>query len=261
MRRVLTIVLAALLVSGCGQAETPEASATQTASAPAASEAPSATPSPAAAPAQAPTPTPEPTAQWDVDSAASLQVIVNKLRPMNPAEFAPQLVPVSTENEDGAEVVRPELDAALTEMDAAMRAAIGEGTFVTSSYRSYALQAQYYQNAIDKYGQQAADTTSARPGHSEHQTGLAIDLQSTSRQCRLDHCFGETEAGRWIAEHAWEFGFVVRYPQGADAVTGYAWEPWHLRFVGTDVTTAMREEGVDTLEEFFGLEPAPGYAS
>ncbi len=256
------MVLAALLVSGCGQAETPgatvDASESPTASARAAEPA-SAAPSPT--PAATAEPTPEPTARWDVDSAASLQVIVNKLRPMDPADFAPQLVPVSTENEDGAEVVRPELDAALTEMDAAMRAAIGEGTFVTSSYRSYGLQAQYYQNAIDRYGQQAADTTSARPGHSEHQTGLAIDLQSTSRECRLDHCFGETEAGRWIAQHAWEFGFVLRYPPGADAVTGYAWEPWHLRFVGTDVTTAMHEHGTVTLEEFFGLAPAPEYAS
>lgn len=259
-------MLAALLVSGCGQATTPQATVDPTptasvpgASAPAATEEPSAAPSAAAAPT--PDPAPAPAAQWDVDSAASLQVIVNKLRPMNPAEFAPELLAVSTENEDGAEVVRPELDAALTEMDAAMRAAIGEGTFVTSSYRSYALQAQYYQNAINSYGQQAADTTSARPGHSEHQTGLAIDLQSTARECRLNHCFGETEAGRWIAQHAWEFGFVVRYPQGSDAVTGYAWEPWHLRFVGTDVATAMHEQGVVTLEEFFGLEPAPGYAS
>lgn len=260
---MLAIAFAALLVSGCGQAATPEPTPSGSwAPAPSiapASEEPSAAPTPTAAPP--PEQTPEPAPQWDVDSAASLQVIVNKLRPMDPAEFAPQLVPVSTENEEGAEMVRPELDGALTQMDAAMRAAIGEGTFVTSSYRSYGLQAQYYQNAIDRYGQQAADTTSARPGHSEHQTGLAIDLQSTARECRLDHCFGETEAGRWIAQHAWQFGFVVRYPQGADAVTGYAWEPWHLRFIGTDVTTAMHEQGVGTLEEFFGLEPAPEYAS
>lgn len=251
-------MVAVLVVSGCAQAETPAPTpdAPETAS-------PSAPVVEAATPVSTPTaaPAPEPDAQWDVDSAASVQVIVNKLRPMQPAEFAPELVPVSTENEEGAERVRPELDAALTELDAAMRAAIGEGTFVTSSYRSYSLQAQYYQNAISSYGQQAADTTSARPGHSEHQTGLAIDLQSTARLCRLDHCFGDTEAGRWIAGHAWEHGFVVRYPQGADAVTGYAWEPWHLRFVGVEVTTAMHERAIATLEEFFGLEPAPGYAS
>ncbi|MFA4842114.1 MAG: M15 family metallopeptidase, partial [Agrococcus sp.] len=208
------------------------------------------------------TPAPEqsaPAPEWDVATASSLQVVVNKLRPMDPPDFAPELVPVSTAQE-GGELVRPELDAALAELDAAMRASIGEGTFVTSSYRSFALQAQYYQDAIDRSGRAAADTTSARPGHSEHQTGLAIDLMSTAKQCRLDRCFGETAAGRWIAEHAWEFGFVVRYPQGADALTGYAWEPWHLRYVGAGVSTAMQEQGARTLEEHFSLEPAPDYA-
>ena len=209
----------------------------------------------------APTRTPAPAEIWDVDSAESLQVVVNKRRPMDPADFAPELVTVSTGNEDGAEVVRPELDAALTALDAAMRAAIGEGTFVTSSYRSYDLQATYYRQAVARFGQQGADTTSARPGHSEHQTGLAIDLMSTSMQCRLAHCFGDTEAGRWIAAHAWEHGFVVRYPEGSDAVTGYAWEPWHLRYVGPEVSSAMHEQGIATLEEFFRLPPAPDYAS
>lgn len=250
----MAIAVLALLLSGCAEAVTPEPTSSAPASPTASAPVESATPTPT------PEPTPEPSERWDVDAASSRQVIVNKLRPMSPAEFAPELVPVSTA-EEGGELVQPALDAALTEMDAAMRAAIGEGTFVTSSYRSYALQAQYYQNAIDAYGQAGADTTSARPGHSEHQTGLAIDLMSTSLECRLDHCFGETEAGRWIAEHAWEHGFVVRYPQGADAVTGYAWEPWHLRYVGTDVTSLMHEQGIATLEELFGLPPAPDYAS
>lgn len=252
----MAIAALALLLSGCAEAVTPEPTSSATASPTASAPVESATPTPT----PTPEPTPEPSERWDIDAASSLQVIVNKLRPMSPAEFAPELVPVSTA-EEGGELVQPALDAALTEMDAAMRAAIGEGTFVTSSYRSYALQAQYYQNAIDAYGQVGADTTSARPGHSEHQTGLAIDLMSTSLECRLDRCFGETEAGRWIAEHAWEHGFVVRYPQGADAVTGYAWEPWHLRYVGTDVTSLMHEQGIATLEELFGLPPAPDYAS
>ncbi len=258
----MAALAAALMVSGCATVATPEptrppaspAASAPTASAPA--ESASASPSesgPATAEPEQPAP------EWDVSTASSLQVVVNKLRPMDPPDFAPELVPVSTAQE-GGEVVRPELDAALAELDAAMRAEVGEGTFVTSSYRSFALQAQYYQNAIASFGQAAADTTSARPGHSEHQTGLAIDLMSTAKQCRLDHCFGETAAGRWIAEHAWEFGFVVRYPEGADAVTGYAWEPWHLRFVGAEVSTAMHEQGTRTLEEHFGLEPAPAYA-
>lgn len=260
------VLMLAGLVSGCAQPD-PGTTDHGASPAPTASD-PAATTPTASQPADTaePAPTTEaplaPSDRWDIDSAASLQSIVNKLRPMQPAEYAPELVDVSTEQE-GGEVVRPELDAALTELDAAMRAAIGEGTYVTSSYRSYDLQAQYYQNAIANYGQEAADTTSARPGHSEHQTGLAIDLMSTAMACRLDHCFGETEAGQWIAEHAWEHGFVVRYPPGeqAQAITGYYWEPWHLRYIGTDVSTAMHEQGIATLEEFFELPPAPDYAS
>ncbi|MGM1029641.1 MAG: M15 family metallopeptidase [Actinomycetota bacterium] len=259
MRRVMAVLAVALLVSGCAPGATtepsvPPASPTASETAPASSS--------AAAPTATATATPMPTPtrpQWDVTTASSLQVVVNKLRPMDPPDFAPELVAVST-GQEGGELVRPELEAALAELDAAMRAAIGEGTYVTSSYRSAALQAQYYQDAIARFGQAAADTTSARPGHSEHQTGLAIDLMSTAMQCRLDRCFGETAAGRWIAAHAWEHGFVVRYPQGSDAVTGYAWEPWHLRYVGDEVSTAMHDAGVATLEEHFGLEPAPAYA-
>ena len=260
----MAVIVAALMVGGCATVATPDPSdppASPTASAPAASESPSPTATGQTSPGQA-SPEPErpaPAPEWDVATASSLQVVVNKLRPMDPPDFAPELVQVSTAQE-GGELVRPELDAALAELDAVMRADLGEGTFVTSSYRSFALQAQYYQDAIASFGQAAADTTSARPGHSEHQTGLAIDLMSTAKQCRLDDCFGETAAGRWIAEHAWEFGFVVRYPQGADAVTGYAWEPWHLRYVGAEVSTAMHEQGTMALEEHFGLEPAPAYA-
>lgn len=256
----MAVLAAGLLVGGCATGPAPEPSgapASPTASAPVESPAVTSEGTPVAT--TAPTALPAPSTAWDVTTASSLQVVVNKLRPMDPPDFAPELVPVSTAQE-GGELVRPELDAALAELDAAMRADIGEGTFVTSSYRSFALQSQYYQDAVARFGQAAADTTSARPGHSEHQTGLAIDLMSTAMQCRLDHCFGETAAGRWIAEHAWEHGFVVRYPQGADAVTGYAWEPWHLRFVGTEATTAMHEQDAGTLEELFGLERAPGYA-
>ncbi|GAA1424769.1 hypothetical protein GCM10009640_21720 [Agrococcus citreus] len=260
MRKVMAVLAAVLLVSGCAPVATPEPSvppASPTASAPAASpDASSAAPETSFPEASE---TPAPTPQWDVATASSLQVVVNKLRPMDPPDFAPELVAVST-GQEGGELVRPELDAALRELDAAMRAAIGEGTYVTSSYRSSALQAQYYQDAIARFGQAAADTTSARPGHSEHQTGLAIDVMSTALECRLARCFGETVAGRWIAANAWEHGFVVRYPEGSDAVTGYAWEPWHLRFVGAEVSTAMHESGTATLEEHFGLEPAPGYA-
>ena len=185
-------------------------------------------------------------------------MLVNKRRPLEPPEYRPALVDVSSAQE-GGEAVRPEADAALSAMSTAMRAEIGEGTFVFSSYRSYARQAELYAGYVARYGQAEADTTSARPGHSEHQTGLAVDVSGTGGRCRLDVCFGDTAAGRWIAAHAWEHSFVVRYPRAMEHITGYEWEPWHLRYVGPEVSTAMHKAGVATLEEFFGAEAAPDY--
>ncbi|MBO1770486.1 MULTISPECIES: M15 family metallopeptidase [Agrococcus] len=262
MRRVVVVVAAALVLTGCGAAEEPAPSETATPVSATPTPTPSATAAvPEPTPTATPTPAPiEPDASaFDIDSGASLQVVVNKRRPLQPPEYRPELVAVSS-GQEGGELVRPELDAALAGMSQAMRAEIGEGTFVFSSYRGYERQAELYSGYVARYGQAEADTTSARPGHSEHQTGLAIDVSGTGGACRLATCFGDTAAGRWLAEHAWQHGFVVRYPQGLEHITGYEWEPWHLRYVGIEVSTAMHEEGAATLEEFFGLEPAPDYA-
>lgn len=265
---MMAVLGAALLLSGCatGPAPEPSPSAVDT---PAASEsAPSATaepmptaaPSPTAPPVEASeSPAAEPAAvSIDIDSGASLQVLVNKRRPLAPPDYRPQLVPVSIA-QDGDELVRPEVDAALVQLSAAMQAELGEGVHVFSSYRSFARQAELYNGYVAQHGQALADTTSARPGHSEHQTGLAVDVSGTGGACRLDACFGATAPGRWIAAHAWEHGFIVRYPDGLEGITGYHFEPWHLRFVGVDVATAMHERGIATFEEYAGTGSAPDY--
>jgi zinc D-Ala-D-Ala carboxypeptidase len=92
---------------------------------------------------------------------------------------------------------------------------------------------------------------SARPGHSEHQTGLAIDVSGLDGRCQAEPCFAGTPAGRWLARHAPDFGFVVRYPEGKESVTGYMYEPWHLRYVGVPDAQAMSRDG-RTLEEHLG---------
>jgi D-alanyl-D-alanine carboxypeptidase len=273
VRRAIVVLASMLLVTGCAPAVAPDPSPSgPSSSAPSSSaptspsaSAPSATPT-TADPAPSPTPTAaapvappaaQPTA-IDIDSGASLQVLVNKRRPLVPVDYRPQLVPVSTA-QDGDEAVRPEVDAALVAMSAAMQADIGEGIHVFSSYRSFARQTQLYDGYVAQYGQARADTTSARPGHSEHQTGLSVDLMGTGGACRLDVCFGSTAAGRWIAEHAWQHGFVVRYPDGLEGITGYHFEPWHVRFVGVEVATAMHERGIATFEEYAGTGSAPDY--
>lgn len=136
----------------------------------------------------------------------------------------------------------------------------GVNLTVVSAYRSYADQESTYAYWVSQYGDAAlADTVSARAGFSEHQTGLAVDIGQDDGACTLATCFSNTAAGRWAEANAASFGFIVRYPQGKDATTGFSWEPWHLRYVGTEIAGAMRSAGTATLEEYFGLPAAPGY--
>jgi D-alanyl-D-alanine carboxypeptidase len=112
---------------------------------------------------------------------------------------------------------------------------------------------------VAQLGKTAGERLAARPGHSEHQTGLAIDVSTTQLGCRIGP-FGSSKASKWIAENAWQYGFIVRYPSNAKTpITGYVWEPWHLRFVGVELATDMRSKKITTLEEFFGLPAAPKY--
>lgn len=188
------------------------------------------------------------------DDPGSIWVVVNKVRPVSPAGWAPTgLVGVA-----GYEV-RPEVAGPLEQMIAAA-AADGVTLALRSAYRSYDSQVRVHADLVARVGQARAEEVSARPGHSEHQTGLAVDVGSTSRpDCDFQDCFGETVEGRWVAERAGEFGFVVRYTAANRAVTGYAPEGWHLRWVGTDLVTEMERRGVTTLEEVFGLPGGPDY--
>ena len=89
---------------------------------------------------------------------------------------------------------------------------------------------------------EAADQYSARPGHSEHQTGLTIDITSESVHEGLTEAFGETEEGEWVAQNAHRFGYIIRYPQNRVSETGYQYEPWHLRYVGVKIATEIYED-------------------
>lgn len=115
-----------------------------------------------------------------------------------------------------------------------------------SGYRSYDYQAQLYQSYVDRDGKEKADTYSARPGYSEHQTGLAFDVGE------LDYAFGETAEGKWLYEHAHEYGFIIRYQKGKEQITGYTYEPWHIRYVGVKVATEIYKKGI-TLEEYLNV--------
>ncbi len=118
--------------------------------------------------------------------------------------------------------------------------------WLSSGYRSYSDQETIYNNYVKEDGVELTDTYSARPGHSEHQTGLAIDVNS------VDDSFAYTPEGEWLAQHAHEYGFIIRYPQGKEDITGFQYEPWHIRYVGSDLANKLYKSG-QCLEEYLKI--------
>lgn len=169
-------------------------------------------------------------------------LIVNKSYPV-PQDYEPSglVTAYGTWNE----YLLPETNEAFKQMsiDAANE---GLNLWCASGYRSVSTQDRIYNNYVARDGQAAADTYSARPGHSEHHTGLCFDLNS------IDSSFAYTAEGKWVAENCWKYGLIIRYPQSKEEITGYKYEPWHLRYVGTDLAKTLYESGL-CMEEYFGL--------
>lgn len=187
-----------------------------------------------------------------VDEPASLTALVNKYHPL-PADYVPELelLPPGYTASQGARL-RPEACAAFLQMaDAA--AEEGLRLYSASPYRSYAAQERVYQRYAAQQGAEAADTYSARAGFSEHQTGLALDINVASLSAR----FEETAEYAWLSAHSWEYGFILRFPQGKEDLTGYLFEPWHYRYVGPETARLCYEQGW-TLEEFWARQPVCG---
>lgn len=254
-------LVAAIMVStaGCtaGAGPVPTQTKTQTAKPKESPKPPE--PEPEPAPEPEPEPEPEPAAPaLSIDDPNSIWVIVNKLRPFDPMSYVPDDLVTPSVSSTNGQPLRAEAAAAAEQM-AAAAAAAGAPIHMVSGYRSYDTQVSVYGSFVASIGQAAADTTSARPGHSEHQTGLAADFGGADG-CTLDTCFADTAAGLWLAEHGADYGFVLRYPNGLESITGYHFEPWHYRYVGTDLAQTLRANGTRTLEEHFGLPHAGNYA-
>jgi D-alanyl-D-alanine carboxypeptidase len=164
-------------------------------------------------------------------------LVASKQYPL-PTDFAPG------ENADAR--------AAFAELNAA--AALDGFKFdAFSTYRSYDRQVELYDAYVERDGKKAADTYSARPGYSEHQTGLAFDIGEVGNtEAYADNKFAETEAGKWIAKNAHKYGFIMRYPKGKEDVTGYMYESWHFRYVGKKIATEIYNKH-ETLEEYLGI--------
>jgi D-alanyl-D-alanine carboxypeptidase len=202
--------------------------------------------------------------QHSIDAADSTWLVVNKTRPLNPPDYKPANlvapgIPLRLSTADEEMLMRADAARALGQLNAGVKAETGLEIMLASAYRSYGFQRGLYNRYVSEQGQETADQQSARPGYSEHQTGLAADVEPTSRECEVEDCFADTKEGKWVAANAYKYGFVIRYPENRQRTTGYIYEPWHLRYVGADLATAVHEAGDPTLEEFFGLPAAPDY--
>lgn len=181
----------------------------------------------------------------------SVKALVNKQYAL-PEDYAPEdLVTVEVRTvQDNAEarMLRKVASSALTEM---FTAAEDDGIELVaiSGYRSYQRQKIIFNRFAENHGEEAANRYSARPGESEHQTGLAMDVTSESANYQLSEEFGRTPEGIWVAENAHDFGFIIRYPEGTEDITGYLYEPWHLRYFGEELATDIYETGL-TYEEY-----------
>lgn len=145
--------------------------------------------------------------------------------------------------------MRSEAAAALEDL---FEAAAQDGItlYATSGYRSYSTQKAIFERKLERMDEKQANASVAKPGYSEHQTGLAMDIEGeTTKGTGLTEAFGESLEGIWTAEHCAEYGFIIRYPKGKTNITGYIYEPWHLRYVGKEAAAEITELGV-TFEEY-----------
>jgi D-alanyl-D-alanine carboxypeptidase len=197
---------------------------------------------------------PVPTVSFDPNSVA---VLVDGTHPLSPGYVPPDLIDplvhftFSGQNEK--RMMRREAASALVNLFAAA-SRVGMPLAGVSAYRSEARQRDLYGSYSHRDGPEAASQYSAAPGTSEHQTGLAVDVSGADGHCQASPCFGATPAARWLAANAATFGFIIRYPPGKEAITGYQYEPWHIRYVGVALAQAMAASGL-TMEEYALAHP------
>lgn len=189
----------------------------------------------------------------EVTNPEAIDVLVNKEYSL-PKDYIPKdltkpniLFPF--EYDDEKKLMRKEAASAIEQLfqDASKK---NLRLYGISGYRSYARQKTIYDTNVATRGEEETNRFSAKPGHSEHQTGLAMDVSTPSIDFHLDQGFASTPEGKWLAKHAYQYGFIIRYPKDKSDITGYAYEPWHLRYVGIPLAEKLYEENL-TLEEYY----------
>ena len=179
-----------------------------------------------------------------VNNSDSYQVLVNKNFALS-SEYAPEdmrIIQVLDSSQNLNLTIK--LRSRAADMVEALFAAAREDGYellAVSGYRSYPHQKDLYEYYVKKHGKKEADSFSARPGHSEHQTGLALDVSASSLEGKIDKDFGLTQEGAWLVKNAPRFGFIIRYPREREEDTGFIYEPWHLRYVGVAPANIMEQ--------------------
>jgi len=197
--------------------------------------------------------------EFSLDDPASLWVIVNKTRRLPdgyiPGDLVVPRVRLQLSPKAERMHVRQVAAGPLQDLFEAAHDA-GFDLELLSGYRSEAYQKKIYDKYVKKL-KSRAEIASARPGYSEHQTGLAVDLdRDRDLRCLAMPCFAAMPEAKWLADHAHEFGFIVRYEKNKEAITGYEYEPWHLRYVGKDLAAELFLTH-QTMEEFFDVAATP----
>ena len=188
--------------------------------------------------------------ELDTDINQNEKMIVNKFYKLNEDYKPNNLVNIPLSYSYGKEGDNKLLDYAYEKFIELWNAANEKGYYlmVTSSYRDYKDQEEIYESRKKSLGERKADEVAARPGHSEHQTGLVIDM--TSIKEKYDNDFTNSEAYKWLKENAYKYGFIERYPEGKTYITGYSPESWHWRYVGPEIARKMHDENI-TYDEYY----------
>ena len=189
---------------------------------------------------------------FDIKGNEDMLILVNKTNEL-PQNYKPtdlsRVKAYAPGRDDSTRYMRKKASESMNKMLEDAKA-FGMDIVITTAYRSYNLQKIIFENNVEKSGSiEEANKTSAKPGQSEHQTGLAADLSSSKLDYSLDTKFGELDEGKWISDNSWKYGFILRYPEDKTEITGYSYEPWHIRYVGKEFAKFIKDNNL-TLEEF-----------
>lgn len=187
----------------------------------------------------------------DLTKYDNIEILVNKYEEISeqyiPKDLRTVKIDFSFKGEDEQKKLRSEAADNLEKLvkDAKVK---GVGLIGISGYRSYETQSVFYNSSVQKQGADHAEKFSAKAGSSEHQTGLAMDLSCKAMNNKLVEKFDKTKEGIWLKNNCYKYGFIIRYPKGKEQITGYSYEPWHIRYVGKDLAKYINDKNI-TLEE------------